>query len=470
MSYQRIRCALAGWLRSFAMAASIAAGSTMLAGQPAQAQLAYDRTVFLHGGNGTPNTWLAGSTPTRLAATIVLGTNSYRVPDLLGKFSVASQSARLRDSLNVYQGLNVLIAHSMGGLVARTAYINNSANIAGIVTVASPHQGMPLANNFVLIKAFALDAQRRVQDAWFAIGQMTGYISYIIAGSRLPLDQITQFIEGAESDALYDLKVGSTTILNLNGYTSDQPSRANVYGTIPHQNAVFRMGLSSQGSDAEFAQFVKDRNTLVTVFQTCKFIGYITIIGHVAGRQCSYARKMLRRVDDRWGRYATMIETQGTNYQRPFDGLVPNERSVYPGLSFSDRRLNFQANMANHSNITYSSVGVQQIANAMAAIGMQVVQPPPSTLSISIAGPTQIQPGATCTWDAPTSGGSPPYSYQWTNAGQPAGNDYYYTGSKDWGDSNSWFIVAVSVTDAAGAIRDAEVTVYETSSAGICAF
>lgn len=214
---------------------------------------------------------------------------------------------------------------------------------------------------------------------------------------------------------------------------------------------------------------VKDRNTLVTVFQTCKFIGYITIVGHAMGRSCSFGRKMLRRVDDRWGRYATMVETQGPNYQRPFDGLVPNERSVYPGLSFTDGRLNFQANMANHSNITYSSVGVQQIANAMAAIGMQVVQPPPSTLSVSIAGPTQIQPGATCTWDAPTSGGSPPYSYQWTNDWQPAGNDYYYTGSKDWGSSNSWFRLKVSVTDGAGAIRDAEVTVYEDSSARICA-
>jgi hypothetical protein len=125
--------------------------------------------------------------------------------------------------------------------------------------------------------------------------------------------------------------------------------------------------------------------------------------------------------------------------------------------------------MANHSNITYSAVGVQQIANAMAAIGMQAVQPPPSTLSVSISGPTQIQPGATCTWDAATSGGNPPYSYQWSKDGAPAGNSYYYTGSKDWGSGNSWFRLIVSVTDAAGAVRDTEITVYESSAAGICA-
>lgn len=470
MDYQLSRSGIPAGLRSFVAAAFLATGCIAMAGQPAQAQLAYDGTVFLHGGNGKPSTWLAGSTPTRLAATIVLGRNGSRVPDLLGQFPVANQRVTLRDSLNIYGGLNVLVAHSMGGLVARATYLDNAANIAGIVTVASPHQGMPLANNYTVLEAFALDAQRRVDNAWTAVGAMTLGINFLLRGRRLPLEAIPRFTAGANTDALKDLKVGSPTINSLNAYTGDQPTRANVYGTIPHQNAAFRVGLSAENRDADFADLVRDRNNLVTVFQTCKFIGYVTIIGHAMGRSCSFGRKMLRRVDDRWGWYTTMVATSGPNHQRPFDGLVPNERSVYPGLPFSDGRLNFQANMVNHSNITYSAVGVQQIANAMAAIGMQVVQPPPSSLSVSISGPTRIQPGATCTWDAPTSGGSPPYSYQWTNDGQLAGSSYSYTGSKAWGSSSSWFSLKVSVTDAAGTIRDAEITVYVDSSAGICAF
>lgn len=301
---------------------------------------------------------------------------------------------------------------------------------------------------------------------------MTLGINFLIKGRRLPLDGITRFTAGANTDALKDLKVGSPTINSLNAYTDAQPTRANVYGTIPYQNAAFRVGLSAEGKDADFDDFVKDRNLLVTVFQTCKFVGYITIVGHAMGRSCSFGRKMLRRVDDRWSRYTTMIETSGPNYQKPFDGLVPNERSVYPGLSFSDGRLNFQANMVNHVNVTYSATGVQQIANAMAAIGMQAKQTPPSTLSVSIAGATQIQPGATCTWDAPTSGGNPPYSYQWT-ASQMApsyGYDVNFTASKDAGSFATSWPLKVVVTDAVGATRDAEVTVYETASAGVCAF
>lgn len=378
MKNRRRRATLASLLRAFVAAACLAMGGIILAGQPVRAQLTYDGTIFLHGGNGEPSTWLAGSTPTRLAAKIVLGPNGYRVPNTHGRRIAALQSAALRDSLNLYRGQNVLVAHSMGGLVARATYRQNSANIAGIVTVASPHQGMPIANNFNLAAAFALDAQNRVDNAWTAVGAMTLGINFLIKGRRLPLEAITEYTAKGNSDALQDMRVGSATINDLDGYTSDQPARANVYGTIPHQHAAFRMGLSAQGNDGDFAAFVKDRNLLVTVFQTCKFVGYLSIIAHPIGRRCSLGRKMLRRVDDRWSLYTThVVGTSGATYQPPFDGLVPNARSVYPGLPFSDTRFNFQAYMANHNNISYSAVGVQQIANAMAAIGMQVVEQPP---------------------------------------------------------------------------------------------
>lgn len=97
-----------------------------------------------------------------------------------------------------------------------------------------------------------------------------------------------------------------------------------------------------------------------------------------------------------------------------------------------------------------------------------VPSPPSPLTSVSISGPTQIEPGATCTWYANVSDGTAPYGYQWTNNDAPVGTSYYYTGSKDPGSFASSFRVKVVVTDAGGRQGSYEITVYEDSSAGLC--
>ncbi len=94
--------------------------------------------------------------------------------------------------------------------------------------------------------------------------------------------------------------------------------------------------------------------------------------------------------------------------------------------------------------------------------------PPGPSFPVSVNGPTQIQPGATCTWDAGVGGGTPPYSYQWTNDGMAVGNEYSYTGSKNAGNTGSSFRVRLRVTDATSATGEHEITVYEQSGSPIC--
>lgn len=94
------------------------------------------------------------------------------------------------------------------------------------------------------------------------------------------------------------------------------------------------------------------------------------------------------------------------------------------------------------------------------------------SLEVSIDGPSEIQPSAMCTWQAVVATGTPPYSYQWTASqmAPPSGTDYYFTASKDAGSFATSWSVKVAVTDALGAPGEHEITVYENSSAGPCAY
>lgn len=71
-----------------------------------------------------------------------------------------------------------------------------------------------------------------------------------------------------------------------------------------------------------------------------------------------------------------------------------------------------------------------------------------SVLSVSIAGPSEVNPADLCTWYAVVSGGTPPYTYQWNSNGMVdmsgPGLDYW-SGYKSFG--YSW--LTVTVQDAA---------------------
>ena len=96
--------------------------------------------------------------------------------------------------------------------------------------------------------------------------------------------------------------------------------------------------------------------------------------------------------------------------------------------------------------------------------------PPPPTLNVSISGPTQIQPGATCTWDAVLGNGTAPYSYTWYNDNMQVGSGPEYTGSKDPGNLGDHFPIRVHVTDATNAWGETTIVVYENSAAQMCRF
>lgn len=103
------------------------------------------------------------------------------------------------------------------------------------------------------------------------------------------------------------------------------------------------------------------------------------------------------------------------------------------------------------------------LVDAANALGVPPPPPPPPP-SVTISGPTTVRPGATCTWFANASGGTPPYSrYSWTPLGDNS-PELMYTNS---GES---FTVSVWVTDAAGASGFDSHPVTVSSGAPACRF
>lgn len=96
-----------------------------------------------------------------------------------------------------------------------------------------------------------------------------------------------------------------------------------------------------------------------------------------------------------------------------------------------------------------------------------IVNPPTIPPTISIDGPTRIQPGATCIWSASVSGGLSPYTYDWHMDGVDMGSDATLDAAKPTG-LGSPFTVYLDVWGADGGHSSTSINVTESSTAPIC--
>jgi pimeloyl-ACP methyl ester carboxylesterase len=452
------------------------------------AQLVYDHTSFLNGFGSDSTIWmnsyadLQTTPPAYLGQQVVLQTPAYPNVDRYKRYS--GQVGDIATYLT-QGGHHVLVGHSLGSLVARGTYIDNPGirpDMAAIVALTAPHQGAPLADNFVTLRSFLRDMQRRIDDAKTAVAieaaVLTNVFSMFFPGKRttglgpsmaafliinnfnIPID-VSNLDQFGTAPAFADLSPDSTAITHLNAFHDDGAiPRANIYGTIPFRNAALRLYESSRDMDGDFSSLVTWRNIGQSAFSACKWIGYVTIIQWTLGRRCAYARKVLSRLDDRWVKYVNGSDANGNPRQVPFDGVVPNERSVYP----STNALAFQgvAQMTNHLNVYKTRAGLDQAVNGMFGVGMQRVGGGTS-VSGTIAGPTTVRPNVSCLWSVTGNGGTPPYSYHWVNPSDGSGQYYSYA------NSGSAFMLTVVVTDATQASTQVSKHISLSSSAPLCA-
>jgi pimeloyl-ACP methyl ester carboxylesterase len=391
-----------GWYITFLLATTAMTLST----RPAFSQLAYDRTTFLHGFASGPQTWTAANTPQQLAQQVDLGAHPFETPTTSSGMSIFFQRDQFRNQLAGYGDRNVLVGHSNGGLVARTAYLlDHTPQISGIVTTGTPHYGTLLANNIATVVAFFRDVQRRVDEAWGALGVETLGVTWIISGTASPLGNLA-FIDSLANDsaAVKDDRTDSPLIQSLTAQTADPIPHAAVYGSIPNRHAIVRLAFPNPNDIPKEAY---ELDKLKSAFKTCKVVGHVIIVMEPAARTCSYGDKVLGRIDARWAIYSKGTRSESVKS----DGVVEAARAFYPPNTNAQNT--FEAPMTSHTQLTNQPAGIQQLANAMLAIGMIRSGYPP--VSATMSGPTEFSTTQYLTYSASVSGGDGSYSYTWTS-------------------------------------------------------
>ena len=454
----------------------------------------YSNTGLIHGfGSGaamwtTPRPALNGFSPQQYFASRVNLKSVWR-PDWKDTVAFATQWQNVRDSIATRSGGHVLVGHSTGGLVARYMYLNGEQSIRdksrAILTVASPHQGAILADSAAQLGGFAHDLKKKIDAATphvkYTLAVIATAFGTALAGSsggtagfmavmfrNFPsITNPTELLEVATLSALRTTSPQVNILNNSGNFDADKP-RANVIGRMDNNKfmplklmAAFR-NITEQ---AQISEFQKARSA----FNTCKNVLAFLILGLPSAIVCSDAERIMGRVDETWQRYASGSSPQQVcgqvwdefgPHQRcwmeqrprlnlPTDGVVPNERSLYPSRNAGEF-LQAEPINANHMTVYRVLEGANRLADAMlVGLRMEPPAPPPAPgLSASISGTSSIASGASCNWGVAVSGGAAPYAFEWSVNGSPAGDG---SDSLNYTNTGSAFTIAVLVTDQNGA-------------------
>ena len=348
---------------------------------PAPAQLSYDGTFFIHGLN-EPDIWTYGDITGSLSQRVDLGARAVTPNGWDPQQTVDVQSREVAVRVDWYAGRDVFVGHSMGGVIVRNLVlssdpsINRAHRVAGIVTSASPLRGAPIADKATVgwEPVSGKDIVNAFLDRLIFNARSVGALIAALASALIDVlvDKVISVLVRGLADVMNmdspgakDLSPSSPTIQRLQ--VGDAVPHASVYGTIPKKNAAIHMFASQRYDADEGMGLVRSKDVVLGLLFICKTLKYNIIIKTSGGRACYHAHRWIAGFDERWNDW-----THGTNKRTPFDGLVPQDYSLYPGTSASSA-LNIRVDRANHFTLVWKSHGLDGTASGMKYIGMRPV-------------------------------------------------------------------------------------------------
>jgi pimeloyl-ACP methyl ester carboxylesterase len=359
--------------------------ASLAAVHPASAQYStYNGTYFVPGLNETSDVWTNQNTPTRLSSRVSLG--AVRVPNLTNYREIDFQTQELANAVRGEPGgyTFYMIGHSMGGVTSRNLLlspnpgINTASRIAGIVTVASPNRGAPVAekaqqydprSTLGLIEGLIYTIKTGVLN--LAFGALDAIASWYIRHQLDEglFDKLNATAQGLKLPGAIDLKPSSPNIQRL-GNASDAVPHAAVWGSVPQQYAWARLAASREFDSPEDKVHSVKRSR--TIFRVCKAIFYNIIIKTGTGRVCASGDRAIGGFDEKWKEWTHFSNNQNS----PTDGLLPEESLRYPFEGDPARQLRANGN-EDHFSIVWRTPGVNRIGDGMFAARMRPASAPP---------------------------------------------------------------------------------------------
>ena len=285
-------------------------------------------------------------------------------PSLNWKASLESQARTLNEHIAASgAGRYLVIGHSNGGLIARrAAQMNAEAGaplIGGVVAIASPHLGLPLASNTrVFVNTFLTAHVRNVlANIGFTCGaNQFSWLCQTMDDAILTLvPNVVNYAFDSSVPMSHDVRVrsGFTTMLNAR----------------PEPFARYSVEVESQGA-WKFVRLMGDwkcnpedrcsgdhlQNTMESVYDVLRACGsneFSKMVASSVADRCRNVRWSLSNLNLLYERLTAPGDAS--------DGLVPAKSQAYPGIPLEDRAQLKRAR-ASHSGELKSDDVLQKLA------------------------------------------------------------------------------------------------------------